>query len=356
MYPPTLREITIEISNLYSTQTKDQQLYLSMEELLTFYGILITSGPIFSELNQSYKVMPFQEWLSVDESMIRYYGRHGFKQFIRGKPIRFGYKLWSLGSSSGYMHHMEPYGGSHTLLPETGLGQGPSVVLGLAEQAQVPQGCKFIHDNLFTSLGLLDEMTKRRYGSSGTMRQNRLFDVPFKPQKEFMKLSQGTSEVLTQGDKLLVRWRDNNVVTVATNMEEKYSETFVKRWNKERRTFDKVPQPKCINLYNEHMGGVALHDQQRDIMGGTIDLLTFSRIVAQSLMQKFGTKPLSQGRRSLLAATVEHQARYDKSSHWPINTMHRFQRCRHCDKRTTYACEKCKAPLHIECFKMYHGQ
>ncbi|KAJ4940010.1 hypothetical protein JOQ06_029441 [Pogonophryne albipinna] len=256
MYPPTLREITIEMSNLYSTQTKDQQLYLSMEEVLTFYGILTPLGtalfqedtwpldsdvhnesisdamqrnrfdeimaslhvvdntkitddpffkvrPIFSELNQSYKVMPFQEWLSVDESMIRYYGRHGCKQFIRGKPIRFGYKLWSLASSSGYMHHMEPYGGSHTLLPETGLGQEPSVVLGLAEQAQMPQGCKFIHDNLFTSLGFLDEMTKRRCGSSGTMRQNRLFDVPFKPQKEFMKLSRGTSEVKTQGDKLL---------------------------------------------------------------------------------------------------------------------------------------------------------
>ncbi|KAL3053631.1 hypothetical protein OYC64_006037 [Pagothenia borchgrevinki] len=73
-------------------------------------------------------------------------------------------------------------------------------------------------------------------------------------------------------------------------------------------------------------------------------------------MQKCGTKPLSQGRRSLLAATVEHQGRYDKASHWPINTMHRFQRCRHCDKRTTYASEKCKAPLHIQCFKMYYGQ
>ncbi|KAF3856680.1 hypothetical protein F7725_017403, partial [Dissostichus mawsoni] len=104
-----------------------------------------------------------------------------------------------------------------------------------------------------------------------------------------MKLSRGTSEVLTQGDKLLVRWKDNTVVTVATNMEEKY--------------------------------------------------------MKQSLVQRFGTKPLSQGRRSLLAATVEHQARYDKASHWPINTMHRFQRCRHCDKRTTYACDKCKAPL-----------
>uniref|UniRef100_A0A667X9S4 PiggyBac transposable element-derived protein domain-containing protein n=1 Tax=Myripristis murdjan TaxID=586833 RepID=A0A667X9S4_9TELE len=443
MYPPTLREITVEMSNLYSTQTKGKQLNLSMDELLTFYGILITSGyssvprrhmywsvdndvhnesisdamrrkrfdeimasvhvvdntkitddpffkvrPIFSELNQSYKVMPFQEWLSVDESMIPYYGRHGCKQFIKGKPIRFGYKVWSLASSSGYMYHMEPYCGSHTLLPETGLGQGPSVIIGLAEKAQVPQGCKFIHDNLFTTLSLMDEMTKRGYGSSGTMRQNRLSDVPFTPVNAFMKFPRGTSEVLCQGEKLLVRWKDNNIVTVATNMEEKYTETSVKRWNRHRRAFDNVQQPKCISQYNEHMGGVDLHDLQvsryyisvrskkwwwpifawslnsalvnahlfyRDVIGGTIDLLTFSRIVSQSLLKKFGTKPLSHGRRSLLSATVEDQARYDKASHWPINTMHRFQRCRRCDKRTTYACEKCGVPLHIECFKMYHG-
>ncbi|CDQ61385.1 unnamed protein product [Oncorhynchus mykiss] len=67
-------------------------------------------------------------------------------------------------------------------------------------------------------------------------------------------------------------------------------------------------------------------------MGGTINLLTFSWIVPQSLLQKFGTKPLSHGTRSLLAATVEDQARSDKASHWPINTMHRFHRCRLCDK------------------------
>ena len=44
MYPPTLREITIEMSNLYSTQTKGKHLNLGMDELLTFYGILLTSG------------------------------------------------------------------------------------------------------------------------------------------------------------------------------------------------------------------------------------------------------------------------------------------------------------------------
>jgi hypothetical protein len=30
---------------------------------------------------------------SVDEVMIPYFGRHGSKQFIYGKPIRYGYKV-----------------------------------------------------------------------------------------------------------------------------------------------------------------------------------------------------------------------------------------------------------------------
>ncbi|XP_054625503.1 piggyBac transposable element-derived protein 3-like [Dunckerocampus dactyliophorus] len=301
--------VIVIVMDLTWTMRGRWAIYMGMDELLTFYGILLASGystvprrhthwsgdtdvhnlcisnamrrnrfdeimasihfvdnkkitedpffkvrPIFTELNKSYKVIPFPECLSVDESMIRYYGQ--------GKPICFGYKLWSLASSSRYMHHMEPYGGRHTLLPKTGLGQGPSVVLGLAEQGEMPPGCKFYHDNLFTSLSLLDEMTKGGYGSCGTMRENQLFDVPFKPKSEFMKLHRGTSEVLTQTEKLLVRWKDNNIVTIATNTGEQYTETMVKRWNKERHAFDQVHQPQCIKQYNEHMGGVDLHDQQ----------------------------------------------------------------------------------------------
>ena len=47
------------------------------------------------------KVMCLQHFvphenLSYDESMIQYFDRHGCKQFIRGKPIRFGFKMWCL--------------------------------------------------------------------------------------------------------------------------------------------------------------------------------------------------------------------------------------------------------------------
>ena len=51
--------------------------------------------PIFNNLNKSAEwLLPDSESLySVDETMVPYYGRHSCKQFIRGKPVRFGYKV-----------------------------------------------------------------------------------------------------------------------------------------------------------------------------------------------------------------------------------------------------------------------
>uniref|UniRef100_A0A671KTY5 PiggyBac transposable element-derived protein domain-containing protein n=1 Tax=Sinocyclocheilus anshuiensis TaxID=1608454 RepID=A0A671KTY5_9TELE len=359
-YPPSLRELTIEMSNLYSVQNKDKPLNLSMEELLVFYGVLLTSGyyddvynnsisnamrrnrfdeimasihvvdntkcnddPFFKVRELTIEMSNLYKILSVDESMIPYYGRHGYKQFIKGKPIRYGYKVWSLASSGGYLYHMEPYAGVHTLLPKTGLGQGPSVVLGLAEKAGVPGGCNFMHDNLFTTLSLIDEMIK------------------------------GSTEFLSEGEKLLVRWRDNSVVTVASNVENVYSEVPVKRWNKKRKAYDYLQQPQIIRSYNQQMGGVDLHDLQvsryhstirskkwwwpvyawtlhsavvnswlfhSDVMNGDYDLLGFQRVVAQSLLKKFGIAPKGHGRPSSVLAAVTDIPRFDGVAHWPINT------------------------------------
>ena len=43
--------------------------------------------------------------------MIEYFRRHGCKQCIRGKPIRFGYKVWYLNTSDGYLATFDVYHG-----------------------------------------------------------------------------------------------------------------------------------------------------------------------------------------------------------------------------------------------------
>lgn len=49
--------------------------------------------------------------VNYDESIIKYFSRHSCKQFIRGKPIRFGYKMWCLNSSDEYLINFDIYQG-----------------------------------------------------------------------------------------------------------------------------------------------------------------------------------------------------------------------------------------------------
>ena len=49
--------------------------------------------PIFDNLNSGGKWFTDEGNYSVDEIMIPYFGNHSCKQFIRGKPVRFGYKV-----------------------------------------------------------------------------------------------------------------------------------------------------------------------------------------------------------------------------------------------------------------------
>ena len=44
------------------------------------------------------------ENLSIDESMVQYFGYHSAKQFIMGKLIRYDYRNWALTSSDGYCY------------------------------------------------------------------------------------------------------------------------------------------------------------------------------------------------------------------------------------------------------------
>jgi len=66
--------------------------------------------PLYDSLNNCLlQFGVFDSMLSIDESMVPYYGHHSAKMFIRGKPIRFGYKIWMLCSSDGYPYQAAIY-------------------------------------------------------------------------------------------------------------------------------------------------------------------------------------------------------------------------------------------------------
>ena len=80
--------------------------------------------PLYDILNKKLRRFGVvHEDLSIDKSMVPYYGRHSCKQFIRGKPIRFEYKLWVLASSTDLPYHIEIYEGKSPNAEDISLGE-----------------------------------------------------------------------------------------------------------------------------------------------------------------------------------------------------------------------------------------
>ncbi|KAI8117627.1 PiggyBac transposable element-derived protein 3 [Lucilia cuprina] len=79
--------------------------------------------------------------ISIDETIVPYYGRHSTKQHIHGKPLRFGYKIWSAATPQGYLVNCELYQGasgpSMKLQSEYGLGAAVILVILNTERSQL---------------------------------------------------------------------------------------------------------------------------------------------------------------------------------------------------------------------------
>lgn len=219
--------------------------------------------PIFDNLNaNSSRWFAGQQLFSVDETMVPYFGRHSSKQFIRGKPVRYGYKIWSLCTSAGEGVWFEPYCGRFTRIEDLGLGQGPNVVLDLVAKAEVQAGSEVYVDNLFTSFPLLDKMSERGIALTGTVRQNRLHKVPIIQKKELEKKSveRGYFQTVYRSDQVLVAWKDNKGVYVASNKHAAVQERTCTRFCRTKRQSIQVPIPSLVTAYNAGMPGVDLLD------------------------------------------------------------------------------------------------
>jgi hypothetical protein len=97
------------------------------------------------------------------------------KMYIKGKPIRFGYKIWTLAGSDGYPYMNELHCGKRQNT-STSSPLGPNVVSRLLKVVEVhsdPTSHHVYFDNFFTSEQLLNDLTKMHFKSTGTIRTNR---------------------------------------------------------------------------------------------------------------------------------------------------------------------------------------
>ena len=119
--------------------------------------------------------------------MVPYDEKHSARQFIRGKPIRFGYKVWLINSALGYCVQMEPYQGAE--ITNTELGVGGSVVVNLSK-ALPPATASYVlyFKYFFTSFRLLHYVSSIGDQATDTVRMNRIEDCSInKPVDKFKK-------------------------------------------------------------------------------------------------------------------------------------------------------------------------
>ena len=187
--------------------------------------------PLLNHLNSCFFpfFQPLTKTYSLDEAMEPYYGHHSMKQFISGKPIRYGFKLWCLTSPQGYLVKFFPYTGSDKILGKpVGVSVTEKLCIGF-----IPQGSCIYMDNYFTSLSLMDTLTQENLFAIGTIRSDRVEKAPL---QDLRKSSCGSFCSLTesQGNILLVRWNDNSQVTLITNLrtDDVFQVGSCKRWKR----------------------------------------------------------------------------------------------------------------------------
>lgn len=130
--------------------------------------------------------------LSIDESMVKYFGGHSAKQFIRGKPVRFGFKNWMLTSSCGYLYQFDTYCGAKVVNRERQhLPLGSRVVLDLVKNIPYPMDHILFFDNFFTSFDLLTLLKQRGFRATGTVRERRTKNCPLVLKKAMQKEERG---------------------------------------------------------------------------------------------------------------------------------------------------------------------
>jgi len=131
--------------------------------------------------------------ITVDEQLVPFRGRCPFRQYIPGKPVKYGIKIWwACDAQTCYPLNGDIYLGRQ---PEGrhAVNLGSSVVTTLTNP-WLHAGRNIVMDNFFTSVPLANELLSKHTTLVGTIRSNKA-DIP-----EELKVKskiQATREVFT---------------------------------------------------------------------------------------------------------------------------------------------------------------
>ena len=193
---------------------------------------------------------------TIDEHMVKFKGRSSMKQYVKNKPIKWGFKFWfRCGSKTGYLQEIDMYHGKKQQV-EHSLGEG--VVLQLSQKLNDTY-CTLFFDNFFSSPSLVETLYQRGIYGIGTVRKDRKH-MPSMVLDKAMK--RGDHEFQYSNKAISCKWFDNRAVhLLGSNVEGFDAVSVVSCRQKGAATKVNVSCPAMVKIYNHGMGGVDLMDQ-----------------------------------------------------------------------------------------------
>jgi hypothetical protein len=164
---------------------------------------------------------------AIDECMIKFKGRIGFKQYMPQKPVKRGYKIWVWADKTGYVCDIQIYTGKIGDKAEKNLGE--RVVQDLCQGLE-GKGYHIYFDNFFTSVSLMSNLKKKWLPSCGTVRAN-CKGLPSLKRDDGLKRGECDWSVRSDG-LACVKWKDKCTVMLSSSID---SPTNIQQVNRKEK-------------------------------------------------------------------------------------------------------------------------
>ncbi|UYV61153.1 PGBD5 [Cordylochernes scorpioides] len=334
-----------------------------------------------------------QQNLTIDEAMCPFRGRVGFRVYIKGKPHKYGIKIFQICEAvSGYAYNLDIYTGKDPEQPEH--NSIPNLVDRLAKRFY-GQGYHIYFDRWFSSPELFDKLWEKKTLAVGTVMPSR----KTMPKTEFsQKLKRGEIIKMRRKHLLAIKWKDvRDVFMLSTVHEGKMMPVKPKT-----PTREELFKPDAVIDYNKGKVGVDRSDQMMAYYSFSRKTLKWWKKIFFHLFslcfvngniiynkanpdKKISLKDfyLAVGGELLNQASIEHSEKETTSKtdvarllgkHYcykiaPESGKAVQRRCKVCAdsakhktgkaarKDTRFECKQCKIPLCVgECFEKYHTE
>ncbi|XP_047669538.1 piggyBac transposable element-derived protein 4-like [Tachysurus fulvidraco] len=185
----------------------------------------------------------------------------GIRQYMKNKPVKWGYKLFVLAdSTNGYTWDFFIYEGKGSPIIK---GLSYDCVKRLTNTHVLGTGYKLFVDNFYTSPDLFRDLLAKKIWACGTIHGQRIGFRKDRPGGLVRSSPRGTIRWIREGPLVFVQWRDTRDVLMCSTFHSAHGQDSVRRQIKSadgQWSVQDVSVPPAIKDYNRNMGGVDLSD------------------------------------------------------------------------------------------------